>query len=90
MKPNILYNSDPFSETDGIARFVILCKNLLRWNTIIIMFYPGFGVAYSTFSQAHKVCNNDINANFVFSFIWSFLHYLYHMILVNMKLDVRW
>ena len=31
----------------------------------------------STFSQIHEIGNNGINANFVFSHICSFLHYLH-------------
>ena len=44
----------------------------------------------STFSQAHKVGNNGINANFVFPYIYicSFLHYLDLKMLVNVKLDL--
>ena len=45
---------------------------------------------HSTFSQAHKVGNNCINANFVFPYICSFLHYLHHTMLTNMKLDINW
>ena len=41
----------------------------------------------STFSQTHKIGNN---ANFVFSYIRSFFYYLYHMILVNTKIDIIW
>ena len=43
-----------------------------------------------TFPQTHKVGNNGINANFVFKYICSFLHYLDLKVLVNMKLDVSW
>ena len=42
----------------------------------------------SGFSQMHKIGNIGINANFVFSYICSFLLYFYHMISVNIKLDV--
>ena len=36
----------------------------------------------------HKIGNFSIIANFVFPFVCSFLLYLYHMIIVNVKLDV--
>ena len=36
----------------------------------------------------HEIDNIGINANFVFSYIYSFLLYMYHVILANMKLDV--
>ena len=42
------------------------------------------------FSQAGKVINNVINANFVFSHICSFHHYLNLKMLVNAKLYVNW
>ena len=41
-----------------------------------------------TFSQTHKIGNNTINANFVFSFLGSFLHCLHHRMLVDVKLTV--
>ena len=44
----------------------------------------------STFSQIHKVGNNGINANFVFPYICSFLHFLDLRMLVKLKLDVIW
>ena len=47
-------------------------------------------VFQSTFSQTYKVGNNDINANFVFPYICSFLHYLDLKMLVNVILDVSW
>ena len=43
---------------------------------------------YITFSQTHKLGNNYINANFVFAYICSFLHYLHPKMLVKGKLDV--
>ena len=46
--------------------------------------------SHSIFSHTHKVGNNDINANFVLSYICSFLHYLYLKMLVKVKLDVSW
>ena len=42
---------------------------------------------WSSFSQTHKVGIN-INANFVFPYICSFLHYLYLKMLVNVKSDI--
>ena len=48
------------------------------------------GCPQSNFSHTHKVGNNDINANFVLSYICSFLHYLYLKMLVKMKLDFIW
>ena len=44
----------------------------------------------SGFSQTHKIGNITIFANFVFPYICSFLLYLQHMMLVNMKLDISW
>ena len=41
-----------------------------------------------TFAQTHKVGNKGINANFVFPFFCSFLHYLDPKMLANVKLDV--
>ena len=38
----------------------------------------------------HKFDNNGINANFVFPYICSFLHYFDLNMLVNNKLDVSW
>ena len=40
------------------------------------------------FSQTHKISNISINPNFVFPYIPSFLLYVHHMILVNVKLNV--
>ena len=40
------------------------------------------------FLQIHKLVNIGINANFVFPYIHSFLLYLYHMMLVDVKLNV--
>ena len=40
------------------------------------------------FHTTHKITNIGIIANFVFPYIYSFLLYLYHMILVNLKLDI--
>ena len=37
----------------------------------------------STFSRTHKVGNSGINANFVFPYMCSFIHYLYLKMLVN-------
>ena len=45
---------------------------------------------YSTFSCTHKVGNNGIDTNFVFPHSCHFLYYLYHKMLVNVKLDVIW
>ena len=47
-------------------------------------------VRYSTFSHSHKIGNNGINGNFVLPYNCSFLYYLHHMMLVNVKLDVSW
>ena len=47
-------------------------------------------VRYSTFSHSHKIGNNCINGNFVLPYNCSFLYYLHHMMLVNVKLDVSW
>ena len=41
----------------------------------------------STFSQTHKVGNNDINADLVFPYISRFIHFLDLRMLVNVKLD---
>ena len=43
---------------------------------------------HTGFLQMYKVGNIGINANFVFLFICSFLPYSYHVLLVNVKLDV--
>ena len=43
-----------------------------------------------TFSQTNKVGNNGINANFLFPYISSFLHYLDLKVLVNVKSAVSW
>ena len=40
------------------------------------------------FSQTHKIDNIGIIAGFVFPYIYSFLLYLQHVMLVNMKLDI--
>ena len=45
---------------------------------------------YSTFSQTCKIVNTAINANFVFTYICIFLHYLHHMMLVNVKWNISW
>ena len=42
----------------------------------------------SGLSQTHKIDNNGINANFVFSKIYSFLLHLHYMMLVNVNLDI--
>ena len=42
----------------------------------------------SGFSLRHKIGCDDIIANFVFPYICTFLPYLHHMVLVNVKLDV--
>ena len=42
----------------------------------------------SIFSETHKIDNNGSNANFVFPHICSFNHYLQHMVLANVKLNV--
>ena len=64
MKPHILYNSDRFSQTknnrmalQALWYYVKICEEEIQL-LLYIVFYPGFGVAYST--QTHKVCNNDI------------------------------
>ena len=49
---------------------------------------PQLQLLNSTFSQTHKVGNNGINANFVLPYICSFLHYLDHVMLVNVTLDI--
>ena len=54
-------------------------------------FYTEQAPDYAGFSQTHKIGNiNIINiiANFLFLFICSFLLYLHHVKLVNVKLDV--
>ena len=53
-----------------------------------LLFY--LNPTHATFSQTHKVGNNGINANFVFPYNGSFLNYLHHMILANMKFKVSW
>ena len=42
--------------------------------------------------QTYKVGNKGINVNFVFPYICSFLHYLHHVMLIDLivKLDVSW
>ena len=45
-------------------------------------------LSYSSFSQTHKIGNIDIFANSVFPHIWSFLPYLYHLLLINVKLNI--
>ena len=42
----------------------------------------------SKFSQTHEVDNIAIMVNFIFAYICSFLHYLHHITLVSVKLDV--
>ena len=49
-----------------------------------------FSNRYLTFSQTYKVDNNGINANFVFPYICSFLHYLHHEMSANVKLEINW
>ena len=44
---------------------------------------------HSGFSQTHKIGNIGINANLVFPYIWSFLLYLQHIMLVNNKLCIN-
>ena len=44
----------------------------------------------SRFSQTQTIGNNGINANFVFPYICSFLHYLDLTMLVDVNLDVSW
>ena len=44
-------------------------------------------LAHSRFSQMHKVGNIGSITNFVFSYIYSFLSYFNHIILVYVKLD---
>ena len=44
-------------------------------------------MTFSGFSQRHKIGNNCINSNYVTIYTGSFLLYLQHIILVNMKLD---
>ena len=48
-----------------------------------------FACYLSCFSQSHKVGNVGIIANFVFTYICSFLLYLQQMISVNMKLEIK-
>ena len=43
----------------------------------------------SCFSQLHKVGNVVIIANFVFTYIYSFLLYLQQLMSVNMKLEIK-
>ena len=42
----------------------------------------------SGFSWTHKIGNIGIYANHVFPYIYCFHPYLYHMLLVNVKLNV--
>ena len=46
-------------------------------------------VLQSSFSQTHKVDNVGIIANFVFSYICSFLLHLHQLIVINMKLEFK-
>ena len=45
-------------------------------------------VTFDFLSYTHKVSNKGINANFVFPYSYSFLHYLHLKMLVNVKLEV--
>ena len=42
------------------------------------------------FISFNIVGNNGINANFVFLYISTFIHYLYLKMLTNVKIDVSW
>ena len=42
-----------------------------------------------SFSQAHKVGNVGVIANFIFLYISSFLLYLHQLMLVNVKLEIK-
>ena len=46
-------------------------------------------VTKSDFSQILKIGNSGIIANFVFLYIYSFLPYLHHMLLVNVEFDIN-
>ena len=48
-----------------------------------------FSIVQSSFSQTHKVGNVGIIANFVFLLIGSFLLYFYHLMHVNVKLEIK-
>ena len=42
------------------------------------------------FCDNTQIGNNGIDANFLFPYICSFLHYLHLLMLVNVKLDTSW
>ena len=43
---------------------------------------------YSRFSQTHKICKMGINTDFVISYNCSLLHYLAHITIIHVELDV--
>ena len=56
---------------------------------MIIWYFYKLGIFHLSFSQKHNVDNVDIIANFVFPYNCSFLLYLYPLLLVNVKLELR-
>ena len=79
-------NGDPVEAAEKIAEV----RSLLDDNETLLIdantggFYRGF----------HKMHNNDniddvdINVNFVFPYLCSFLLYCHHFMLINVKLDI--
>ena len=60
-----------------------------HWDAPVRFCFPNWLLFPCIHSQTHKVANNGINANFVFTYACIFLHYLDLNMLVNVKLDCR-
>ena len=94
----ILKSLDPLNFVIKVLTFIdkktirrILLSTSLSVHYFPVQNYCGSKCAHPTFSQTHKVVNNNgINVNFVFSYIYSFLHYLDLKMIVTVKLDISW
>ena len=59
-----------------------------NWSKYYHLWVRHINLFYSWSSQTHRIANIGIIAKFVFPHICSFLLYMHHMMLVNIKLDI--